>query len=78
MPYVGSLAVLANPCLLHVRCRGLGVVRVGAYQGVDGTGDELPADRLENLRLFQDVFGLPATVLAIWRAVRLCGLGSSP
>ena len=39
---------------LHVRRRGLGVLRVGAEQGVDGSGDESPADRLEYLRLLED------------------------
>ena len=39
---------------LHVRCHGLGVVRVGAGQGVDGIGDELRADRLEYLGLLED------------------------
>ena len=37
-----------------MRRRGLGVLRVGAYQGVDGSGDESPADRLEYLRLLED------------------------
>ena len=37
--------------LLHVCCRGLGVFRVGAQQGVDGRGDKPPADCLEYLWL---------------------------
>ena len=48
------LRCLGNGRPLHVRRRGLGLLRVGAEQGVDGIGDESPADRLEYLRLLED------------------------
>ena len=48
------LRCLGNSCPLHVRRRGLGVFRVGAQQGVDGSGDESPADRLEYLSPLED------------------------
>ena len=48
------LRCLGNGRPLHVRRRGLGVLRVGAKQGVDGCADESPADRLEYLRLLED------------------------
>ena len=48
------LRCLGNGCPLHVRRRGLGVLRVGAQQGVDGSGDESPADRPEYLCLLED------------------------
>ena len=38
----------------HVWCRGLGVVRVGVQQGVDGGGDKPRLDRLEHLRVPED------------------------
>ena len=50
---------LGNGRPLHVRRRGLGVLRVGAQQGVDGSGDESPADRLKYLRLLEDGGELP-------------------
>ena len=40
--------------LLHVGCCGLGVVRVGARQVVDGSGDQSPANSLEQLGLPDD------------------------
>ena len=49
------LRCLGNGRPLHVRRRGLQVLRVGALQGVDGSGDEPPADRLEYLCLLEDV-----------------------
>ena len=48
------LRCLGNGRPLHVRRRGLGVLRVGAWQGVEGHGDESPVDRLEYLCLLED------------------------
>ena len=48
------LCCLGNGRPLHVRRCGLGVLRVGAQQGVDGCGDESPADRLEYLSLLEE------------------------
>ena len=48
------LRCLGNGRLLHVRRRGLGVLRVGAEQGVDGCGDKSFADRLEYLCLLEN------------------------
>ena len=55
---MGAVCELRGPfgdnCPLHVCRRGLGVFRVGAQRGVDGGGDEPPADRLEYLCLLED------------------------
>ena len=48
------LRCLGNGRPGHVRRRGLGVFRMCAQQGVDGSGDESLADRLEYLGLFEN------------------------
>ena len=54
MRYMSCVAVLGDGRPLHVCCRGLGVVRVGAYQGVDGSRDDPPASLLKYLGLPKD------------------------
>ena len=52
---VGELfRCLGNGRPLHVRCGVLGVFRVGAWQGVDGSGNQPPANHLEYLCLLED------------------------
>ena len=64
---------------LHVRCRGLGVVRMGAWQGVDGSGDEPAANGLEDLSVPGDGGQFLCRRGPCWPSSLLCnGVGLVP